>query len=226
MPNEKLISLYCRGCFSFWVCYLKSCTPYSSRFWFIFFCQTLPWLSRREVGLLKELWDMIDLVESSMAAWRTTSWREINVEEMELQCKRFSREIRSLDKEVREGGTRKKWLTAKWTVSKCHLACRQVWIVRIYLTHPFGKGPRDRARRWEEGDWRHFLSNTIKAKLRVSAEPPCLTKLLLSHSALKSVVNQEKSSVLLLFSSFNVRMSPILIAAAFVYSSGFLLGLL
>ncbi|XP_075889814.1 dynein axonemal heavy chain 9 isoform X2 [Nelusetta ayraudi] len=56
---------------------------------------------RREVGLLKELWDMIDLVESSMAAWRTTSWREINVEEMELQCKRFSREIRSLDKEVR-----------------------------------------------------------------------------------------------------------------------------
>lgn len=46
---------------------------------------------------------MIDLVESSMAAWRTTSWKEINVEEMELQCKRFSREIRSLDKEVREG---------------------------------------------------------------------------------------------------------------------------
>lgn len=77
-------------------------------FLFLFnFCQTSPSLPRREVGLLKELWDMINLVESSMAAWRTTPWREINVEEMELQCKRFSREIRSLDKEVR-GGARKK----------------------------------------------------------------------------------------------------------------------
>uniref|UniRef100_A0A671VQH4 Dynein axonemal heavy chain 17 n=1 Tax=Sparus aurata TaxID=8175 RepID=A0A671VQH4_SPAAU len=56
---------------------------------------------RREVGLLKELWDMITMVESSMAAWRTTPWREINVEDMELECKRFSKEIRGLDKEVR-----------------------------------------------------------------------------------------------------------------------------
>uniref|UniRef100_A0A671VWY7 Dynein axonemal heavy chain 17 n=1 Tax=Sparus aurata TaxID=8175 RepID=A0A671VWY7_SPAAU len=55
----------------------------------------------REVGLLKELWDMITMVESSMAAWRTTPWREINVEDMELECKRFSKEIRGLDKEVR-----------------------------------------------------------------------------------------------------------------------------
>ncbi|XP_008276610.1 dynein axonemal heavy chain 9 [Stegastes partitus] len=56
---------------------------------------------RREVGLLKELWDMIATVESSMAAWRTTPWREIHVEDMELECKRFSKEIRGLDKEVR-----------------------------------------------------------------------------------------------------------------------------
>ncbi|CAG5911397.1 unnamed protein product [Menidia menidia] len=56
---------------------------------------------RREVGLLKELWDMIMLVESSMSAWRTTPWRKINVEDMELECKRFSKDIRMLDKEVR-----------------------------------------------------------------------------------------------------------------------------
>ncbi|XP_014887254.1 dynein axonemal heavy chain 9 isoform X4 [Poecilia latipinna] len=56
---------------------------------------------RREVGLLKELWDMITLVESSVAAWRTTPWREINVEDMEHECKRFSKDIRGLDKEVR-----------------------------------------------------------------------------------------------------------------------------
>ncbi|XP_024861684.2 dynein heavy chain 9, axonemal isoform X1 [Kryptolebias marmoratus] len=56
---------------------------------------------RHEVGLLKELWDMISVVESSMAAWQTTPWREINVENMELECKRFSKDIRGLDKEVR-----------------------------------------------------------------------------------------------------------------------------
>lgn len=50
---------------------------------------------------MKELWDMITLVESSMAAWRTTPWREINVEDMEHECKRFSKDIRGLDKEVR-----------------------------------------------------------------------------------------------------------------------------
>ncbi len=63
---------------------------------------------RREVGLLKELWDMITVVESSMAAWRTTAWREIHVEDMELECKRFSKDIRGLDKEVREEGARGK----------------------------------------------------------------------------------------------------------------------
>ncbi|CAF94150.1 unnamed protein product, partial [Tetraodon nigroviridis] len=56
---------------------------------------------RREVVLLKELWDIITMVESSMAAWNTVPWREINVEDMELQCKRFAKDIRVLDKEVR-----------------------------------------------------------------------------------------------------------------------------
>lgn len=44
---------------------------------------------------------MITVVEASMAAWRTTRWREIHVEDMELECKRFSKDIRGLDKEVR-----------------------------------------------------------------------------------------------------------------------------
>nr|XP_057916965.1 dynein heavy chain 9, axonemal [Doryrhamphus excisus] len=56
---------------------------------------------RREVGLLKELWDMIAVVESSMLAWKMTPWRQIHVEDMELQCKCFSKDIRALDKEVR-----------------------------------------------------------------------------------------------------------------------------
>ncbi|XP_037134453.1 dynein heavy chain 9, axonemal [Syngnathus acus] len=56
---------------------------------------------RREVGLLKELWDMITLVESSMGEWKMTPWRKIDVEDMELECKRFSKDIRGLDKEIR-----------------------------------------------------------------------------------------------------------------------------
>ncbi|XP_068120654.1 dynein axonemal heavy chain 9 isoform X2 [Hyperolius riggenbachi] len=56
---------------------------------------------RKEVCLLKELWDMVTLVTSSMDDWQTTRWREINVENMDLECKRFAKDIRNLDKEMR-----------------------------------------------------------------------------------------------------------------------------
>ena len=44
---------------------------------------------RREVGMLKNLWDMVTLVQSSFSAWNTTLWRDINVENMEIDCKKF-----------------------------------------------------------------------------------------------------------------------------------------
>ncbi|NWI39535.1 DYH9 protein, partial [Picathartes gymnocephalus] len=56
---------------------------------------------RKELCLLKELWDMISLVNSSLDDWQTTRWVDINVENMDLECKKFAREIRNLDKEVR-----------------------------------------------------------------------------------------------------------------------------
>ncbi|CAB1430531.1 unnamed protein product [Pleuronectes platessa] len=56
---------------------------------------------RLEVGMLKKLWDMITTVEFSIAGWTTTLWREIQVEDMEQECKRFAKETRGLDKEVR-----------------------------------------------------------------------------------------------------------------------------
>uniref|UniRef100_A0A8C5XER9 Dynein axonemal heavy chain 9 n=1 Tax=Microcebus murinus TaxID=30608 RepID=A0A8C5XER9_MICMU len=55
---------------------------------------------RKEVCQLKELWDTIGMVTASIRAWETTTWRDINVEAMELECKRFARLIRNLDKEV------------------------------------------------------------------------------------------------------------------------------
>uniref|UniRef100_A0A803V8E2 Dynein axonemal heavy chain 17 n=1 Tax=Ficedula albicollis TaxID=59894 RepID=A0A803V8E2_FICAL len=56
---------------------------------------------RKELCLLKELWDMISLVNSSLDDWQSTRWVDINVENMDLECKKFAREIRSLDKEMR-----------------------------------------------------------------------------------------------------------------------------
>ena len=56
---------------------------------------------RREVSLLKQLWDMIEVVLSSIDEWKFTLWADINVENMEMECKRFVKEIRGLDKEMR-----------------------------------------------------------------------------------------------------------------------------
>lgn len=56
---------------------------------------------RREVFLLKQLWDMIEVVLSSIDEWKDTLWADINVENMEMECKRFVKEIRGLDKEMR-----------------------------------------------------------------------------------------------------------------------------
>lgn len=56
---------------------------------------------RREVFMLKTLWDMIGLVQSSIVDWKTTLWSDIDVESMEMDCKKFVKDIRSLDKEMR-----------------------------------------------------------------------------------------------------------------------------
>ena len=44
---------------------------------------------RREIRLLKSLWDMIIIVRSSFEDWNTTLWKDINVENMEMDCKKF-----------------------------------------------------------------------------------------------------------------------------------------
>ncbi|XP_036884188.1 dynein heavy chain 9, axonemal isoform X2 [Sturnira hondurensis] len=56
---------------------------------------------RREVCQLKELWDTIGMVTSTIHAWEATLWMNINVEAMDLECKRFARYLRNFDKEVR-----------------------------------------------------------------------------------------------------------------------------
>ncbi|KAB1266021.1 Dynein heavy chain 17; axonemal [Camelus dromedarius] len=55
----------------------------------------------KEVRLLKELWDMIIMVNTSIDGWKTTKWRDINVEQMDIDCKKFAKDVRSLDKEMK-----------------------------------------------------------------------------------------------------------------------------
>ncbi|KAL3857821.1 hypothetical protein ACJMK2_012454, partial [Sinanodonta woodiana] len=60
---------------------------------------------RKEIKLLKTLWDYIIIVRSSINDWKTTPWRKINVEQMDLDCKKFAKDIRGLDKEMRAWDT-------------------------------------------------------------------------------------------------------------------------
>ena len=60
---------------------------------------------RREIGLLKTLWDYCNIVNSCIGDWKTTAWSDINVEQMDMDCKKFSKDIRSLDKEMRAWDT-------------------------------------------------------------------------------------------------------------------------
>uniref|UniRef100_A0A8C8WRI9 Dynein axonemal heavy chain 17 n=1 Tax=Panthera leo TaxID=9689 RepID=A0A8C8WRI9_PANLE len=55
----------------------------------------------KEVRLLKELWDMIVMVNTSIDHWKTTKWKNINVEQMDTDCKKFAKDVRSLDKEIK-----------------------------------------------------------------------------------------------------------------------------
>ena len=57
--------------------------------------------SRKDCGLVKEVWDLNNIVNSSMAEWRKTLWGDIDVENMENDTKRFAKEIRTVDKEAR-----------------------------------------------------------------------------------------------------------------------------
>lgn len=56
---------------------------------------------RRELVMLKILWDYIFNIRTSIDDWKTTLWREINVEQMDVDCRRFSKDVRLLDKEMR-----------------------------------------------------------------------------------------------------------------------------
>ncbi len=60
---------------------------------------------RKEIALLKTLWDHTYIVRTSIDDWKTTPWLDINVEQMDMDCKKFAKDIRALDKEMRAWDT-------------------------------------------------------------------------------------------------------------------------
>uniref|UniRef100_A0AAV2MDL9 AAA+ ATPase domain-containing protein n=1 Tax=Knipowitschia caucasica TaxID=637954 RepID=A0AAV2MDL9_KNICA len=56
---------------------------------------------RHEIQVLKELWDIVVFVRSSVEKWTLTKWRQINVEQMDVELRRFAKDMRRLDKEAR-----------------------------------------------------------------------------------------------------------------------------
>ncbi|XP_055341295.1 LOW QUALITY PROTEIN: dynein beta chain, ciliary-like [Paramacrobiotus metropolitanus] len=57
---------------------------------------------RREVKLIKQLWDYASVVASQIQEWRKTPWAGANIESMDGDCKFFLKELRGLDKESRQ----------------------------------------------------------------------------------------------------------------------------
>ena len=57
--------------------------------------------SRKDLKMLKNMWDMIGLVRYSFKEWQQTLWSEIDVDFMEMESKKFVKAMRLLDKEMR-----------------------------------------------------------------------------------------------------------------------------
>lgn len=47
----------------------------------------------------------MNIVHTCVNDWKTTPWRKIDVENMDIECKKFAKEIRMLDKEMRSWDT-------------------------------------------------------------------------------------------------------------------------
>ncbi|XP_029380608.1 dynein heavy chain 11, axonemal [Echeneis naucrates] len=56
---------------------------------------------RSDIIMVKAVWDMVIFVKTSIEDWTKTPWKEINVEQMDMDLRRFAKEMKMLDKEVR-----------------------------------------------------------------------------------------------------------------------------
>uniref|UniRef100_A0A1I8PY36 AAA+ ATPase domain-containing protein n=1 Tax=Stomoxys calcitrans TaxID=35570 RepID=A0A1I8PY36_STOCA len=55
-----------------------------------------------EVKRIKQLWDFVHVIESCINDWRASPWLLIDTDDIENECKQFTRDLRTLDKSIRE----------------------------------------------------------------------------------------------------------------------------
>ncbi|XP_073817377.1 dynein beta chain, ciliary-like [Musca autumnalis] len=55
-----------------------------------------------EVKRVKQLWDFVHVIESCINDWRASPWLLIDTDDIENECKQFTRDLRTLDKSIRE----------------------------------------------------------------------------------------------------------------------------
>ncbi|KAJ3364693.1 hypothetical protein GGF32_001332 [Allomyces javanicus] len=56
---------------------------------------------RRDIGMLKQVWDVVGLVTFMFEEWRTTLWTAIDVDSMDGKCRDLAKELRRMDKEIK-----------------------------------------------------------------------------------------------------------------------------
>ncbi|CAG7820039.1 unnamed protein product, partial [Allacma fusca] len=56
---------------------------------------------RKEIRLAKGLWDYMQIMDTTIDHWKMTPWQDINAEEMDLECKRMAKEVKAMDKDVK-----------------------------------------------------------------------------------------------------------------------------
>lgn len=50
----------------------------------------------------QQLWDFVHVIESCIHDWRSSPWLLIDTDDIENECKQFTRDLRTLDKSIRE----------------------------------------------------------------------------------------------------------------------------
>ncbi|KAI5643131.1 dynein heavy chain and region d6 of dynein motor domain-containing protein [Phthorimaea operculella] len=56
---------------------------------------------RRELKLIKQLWDYYFLVMGTIEFWKKSPWKKIDADGMDQECKKFTKDLRQLDKDMR-----------------------------------------------------------------------------------------------------------------------------
>jgi dynein heavy chain len=49
---------------------------------------------RREIKMLKHLWDYVNVITSNLDEWKKTVWKKLDIEGIDMECKKFTKELR------------------------------------------------------------------------------------------------------------------------------------